>query len=179
MLRPLPLLGQLVAYVFIALGIGTLAHFPSYRPFSPDMARLTISFAHIGQRKEACTKLTPEEIAQMAENMRRAELCPRERHPIFVELRLGDELLLSELVAPTGLAGDSASQLYRRFDVVPGTQRLAVGLRDTPEGEGFDYTKETEVTLAPGQSLVLDFRSEMGGFYFPGKANGVPPRDVD
>ena len=179
MLKPLALLGQVAVYAFIALCLGVLAQFPSYRPFPPEGAQLTLSFSHIGKRKEACIKLTPEEIAELAANMRRAELCPRERNPIFVELKLDDELLISELAQPTGLAGDGAAQVYRRFEVAPGTRRLKVGLRETPEGEGFDFSREAEVALAAGQSLVIDFRAEMGGFYLPGNAEGAMPLEDD
>ena len=169
MLKPLPLLGQLGIYALIALLLGTFAQFPSYRPPNADKAQLTISFSHIGVHKEACKKLTREEMEEMAANMRRAELCPRERSPIFVELLLDEQPLLSEEVRPTGFARDGAAQVYRKFSVEPGHYQLVAGLRETLNEDDFDYSRTAEIDLAPGQSLVLDFRRERGGFYFPGQ----------
>ena len=161
-------LGQLAVYGVIALCLGAFATWPSYRAFPEDKARLMISFSHGGQRVGDCRKLTPEEIAQVAANMRRAEVCPRGRQPIVVEMRLSEQLLYSDSVPPTGIAGDGASQVYRGFTVDPGTYLLRVALRDSPRSDGFDYERETEITLEPGQSFVVDFRAEMGGFLFFG-----------
>lgn len=171
MLRFLAYLGQAVVYGLIALCLGAFASFPSFRYFPEDRAQLVLSFAHNGQHKGKCRKPTAEEIAETAANMRRAELCPRERHPIFVELRLSGETLYSASVPPTGLAGDGASQVYQRFEVAPGRHEFQVRLRETGMDEGFDFTREAEIALAPGQNFVVDFRSEMGGFFFPGINN--------
>lgn len=161
-------LGQGVVYGVIALCLGAFATWPSYRAFPDNKARLMISFSHGGQRLGDCRKLTPAEIAEVAANMRRAEVCPRERQPIIVEMHLSDELLYSATVPPTGIAGDGASQVYQGFTVDPGKHRLRVAMRDSPRAAGFDYEREAEITLEPGQSFVVDFRSEMGGFIFSG-----------
>ena len=159
-------LGQGVVYAVIALCLGAFATWPSYRAFPDDKARLVISFSHGGQRLGECRKLSPEEIAEVAANMRRAEVCPRGRQPIMVEMRLSEELLYSASLPPTGIAGDGASQVYQGFTVDPGKHLLRVALRDSPRSEGFDYEREAEITLEPGQSFVVDFRAEMGGFFF-------------
>ena len=41
-------------------------------------------------------------------------------------------------------------------------------LRDSDREEGFDYKRDAIIELVPGQNLVVDFRSEMGGFLFAG-----------
>ena len=46
--------------------------------------------------------------------------------------------------------------------------RPVLALRDSRRSEGFDYEREAEITLEPGQSFVVDFRAEMGGFLFFG-----------
>jgi hypothetical protein len=49
--------------------------------------------------------------------------------------------------------------------VVPAGAHVVVArLRDTPRDEGFDYERTEQVSLAPGQSLALDFRPGLGGF---------------
>ena len=39
-------------------------------------------------------------------------------------------------------------------------------LRDSARSESFDYEREVEVDLVPGQNFVVDFRAEAGGFIF-------------
>ncbi len=50
--------------------------------------------------------------------------------------------------------------------VEPGRHALSVRLRDSARESGFDYEKEATVELRPGENLVVDFRSELGGFLF-------------
>lgn len=158
--------GQAVVYGLIALVLGYFSTSPAYQSFPENKAQVILSFSHVGQRKEPCRKLTPQEIAETAANMRRAEVCPRERLPVTVELMLSNKTVYSATVPPTGLSKDGASRIYKRFAVAPGHYRLLARLRDGPQNAGFNYESETEIDLAPGQSFVVDFRSEMGGFLF-------------
>lgn len=162
-------LGQAVVYALVALCLGSLATDPPHRPFPEDKAQLLLSFSHIGHRKEACRKLSREEIAEMAANMRRAEICQRERLPVTVELAVSGAVIYRAELAPTGLSSDGAAQAYQSFVMVPGRHLVTARLRDSARGEGFDYEDSTQVTLAPGQRLAIDFRSEKGGFMFGGQ----------
>ncbi len=164
--RALAYLGQAVIYALIALCLGSFATSPAHRPFPDGKAQLLLSFSHGGQRKGACRKLSREEIAEMAANMRRAELCPRERLPVTVELALSGEVIYRAELPPTGLSGDGASQAYQSFMLEPGSYEIAARLRDSARGEGFDYEDHARVVLAPGQRLAIDFRSAKGGFIF-------------
>jgi hypothetical protein len=92
--------------------------------------------------------------------------CPRERRPLLVELELDGEILYRDELPPSGLAGDGASTAYRKFPVAAGSHQLVARLRDSRREEGFDYVKSAEVTLAPQQNFVIDFRPEFGGFLF-------------
>lgn len=166
--RPLQYLGQFGVYALIALILGTFASYPSYRPHAAGQAQVILSFSHSGRHKGECRKLTQEEIAEMAKNMRRSELCPRERYPIFVELRLSGETVLSEWVPPTGLASDGASQVYQRLAVTPGQHLLEVRMADSGSNQSFDYARSATIDLAPGQNFVIDFQLDKGGFSFPG-----------
>ena len=67
---------------------------------------------------------------------------------------------------PRGFAGGGPSRIYQRFLLPAGTHDIAVRLRDRPGTQGFDYAAETQVTLAPAQSFVIDFHAEAGGFVF-------------
>ena len=169
--NPLAYLGQALVYGLVAVTLGYFATNPAYERFPADKAQLVLSFTHIGQRAVPCRKLTQEEIAELAANMRRAEVCERARLPLYVELSLGGEPLYSASLAPTGLSGDGAAQVHERFTVAPGRHTLRVSLRDSARSDGFDYLGEAEVELRPGQSFVIDFRPEFGGFLL------APPAD--
>ncbi len=164
--KPLAYLGQAVVYGAIAALLGYFSTNPAYRHFPADKAQLVLSFTHVGQRATPCRKLTREEIEALAANMRRAEVCERERLPLYVELALGDETLFSASLPPTGLSRDGAAHLHERFTVTPGRHVLRLGLRDSARASGFDYETEAVIELRPGQSFVVDFRPEFGGFRF-------------
>ena len=164
--RPVAYLGQAVVYGVIAVLLGYFSTSPAYVRFPADKAELVLSFTHVGQRAVPCRKLTPEEIEQLAANMRRTEVCERERLPLYVELALGGETLFSASLSPTGLSRDGAAHVHERFTVAPGRHVLRVGLRDSARTTGFDYQSEVVIELRPGQNFVVDFRPEIGGFLF-------------
>ncbi len=157
-------LGQAAVYLLIAVAFGIFSDSPAYQHRPTDRAELKISFAHGAARKGECRKLTREEMEKIAANMRRAEVCPRERLPVLVELQLDGEILFRESLPPTGLSRDGPSIVYRRFSILPGPHRLTVRLRDSARTEGFDYELDTDIDLQAQKSLAIDFRSETGGF---------------
>ncbi len=166
MTKPLPLLGQAVAYILFVAFLGVFSVAPSYTYLEPNLAVITLSLSHAGDRIGPCRRLTQEEIAALPANMRRSEECPRARLPLLVELELDGEVATHRLVPPAGLHRDSASAIYQRIQVSAGKHRIVARLRDSARSEGFDYQREIEVELAPGQNFVIDFRAESGGFIF-------------
>lgn len=159
-------IGQFIAYALFALVVGYFATQPAYTHLDPDKALIKLSFSHAGAHREECRQLTQEELDRLPPNMRRPMDCPRERRPLLVELELDGEILYRDELPPSGLAGDGASTAYRKFPVAAGSHQLVARLRDSRREEGFDYVKSAEVTLAPQQNFVIDFRPEFGGFLF-------------
>jgi hypothetical protein len=160
------ILGQAAMYALFMAVIGYFATSPAYTYVDPGAAVITLSFTHAGERSSECRRLTPEELAALAPNMRRPMDCPRARVSLLVELELDEEILYSASLPPSGLAGDGASAAYERFVVAPGRHRVTARLRDSRREEGFDYVLEKDVELVPGQHLVIDFRASTGGFRF-------------
>lgn len=159
-------IGQFIAYALFALVVGYFATQPAYTHLDPDKALIKLSFSHAGAHRQECRQLTQEELNRLPPNMRRPMDCPRERRPLLVELELDGEILYRDELPPSGLAGDGASTAYRKFPVAAGSHQLVARLRDSRREEGFDYVKSAEVTLAPQQNFVIDFRPEFGGFLF-------------
>ena len=165
MISPLRLTGQAVAYLVFAglIFYGTTA---SYRHFAEDKALIKLSFTHGAARPTDCRRLSAEELARRAPNMRRPTECARGRLPVFTELIVDGETLFSASLPPTGLAHDGPSRVYRSFVVAPGRHRLVIRLRDTARSDGFDYSREADVELAAQRNFVIDFRPEGDGFIF-------------
>ena len=158
------LLGQAVLYAAFVAVIGYFATSPAYTYIDPKAAVITMSFSHAGERQHECRRLSPEEIAKLAPNMRRPMDCPRGRVSLLVEFDLDGKTLYRASLPPSGFAGDGASSVFERFEVTAGHHHLKVGLRDSRREEGFDYVLERDIELVPGQSLVIDFRPGTGGF---------------
>lgn len=166
MIKVTRFIGQFIAYALFALVVGYFATQPAYTHLDPDKALIKLSFSHAGAHREECRQLTQEELDRLPPNMRRPMDCPRERRPLLVELELDGEILYRDELPPSGLAGDGASTAYRKFPLAAGSHQLVARLRDSRREEGFDYVKSAEVTLAPQQNFVIDFRPEFGGFLF-------------
>ena len=159
-------IGQFIAYALFALVVGYFATRPAYTYLDPQQALIKLSFSHAGQHLQECRRLTQEELNRLPPNMRRPMDCPRERVPLLVELELDGEMLYRDELPPSGLSRDGASTAYRKFSVPAGSHRLVARLRDSRRQDGFDYEKAADITLAPQQNFVIDFRPELGGFLF-------------
>jgi hypothetical protein len=146
--------------------LGYFSTNPAYIHIDPNSAVIRLSFNHAGARTGDCRHLTPEEIAELAPNMRRPLDCPRGRVPLLVELKIDGVLLYLASPSPSGLAGDGPATVYERFVVPPGRHELTVRLRDSLRTEGFDYESRVQVELTAQQNFAIDFRAETGGFVF-------------
>jgi hypothetical protein len=156
---------QLALYLPLMALIGYFSSAPKFSPVGDNEALVRLSFIHAAERKAPCRERSAEELAKLAPNMRAALDCPRERSPIMVELELDGKLVLRREVAPAGLKRDGNATVYHRLPVPAGRHTIAVRLRDRP-GEGFNYTREETVELAPGRVLLIDFAAARGGFLF-------------
>ncbi|TNE37100.1 MAG: hypothetical protein EP347_09010 [Alphaproteobacteria bacterium] len=151
-----------IVYIFLAGCLGLFSQFPTYSRMPEDQAMIKLTFALYGNRTQACRQLTPEEIAKLPQNMKRKEICERERAPIYVQLLDGDEILFDEEVPPSGFRDDGPSVLYRSFPVPIGPHQLTVRLRHTKQQQGFDVSDTVNVVLKPRQHLVVDFNDQYG-----------------
>lgn len=164
MSRTARLIAGTIATTAIIAGVAALSAWPSHRTIPVGTGVLKLSFSHGGQRN--CRELTGAELAELPANMRRTEICDRRRLPIDVELDLDGETVYRASLPPSGIAGDGPSRVYRRFVLPAGDHDVAIRLRDTTRAEGFDYSAERRISLAPEQSFAIDFRPVAGGFIF-------------
>lgn len=160
--------GQVAAYAVFMIAVGYFSASPAYTHLDPSRALLKVSFSHAGQPVRECRRLSPEEIAKLAANMRRPDDCPRERVPLHLVVELDGKPLFEDKLSPTGLWGDGPSSVYQRFPLPSGRHRLNLRLRDSRREEGFDYESQLDLDLVPRQNLVVDFRPATGGFTVSG-----------
>ena len=167
MSQALRILAQALFYVPLMALIGYFSSHPHFRQIGEGEALVRVSFVHAAERRHPCRERTPEELAQLAPNMRAAEDCPRERADLTVEIDLDGQPVLRRTLPPAGLRRDGNAAVYQRFAVPAGTHRVAARLRDRAQGD-FNYVREATLELKPGAALVIDFSAEKGGFLFRG-----------
>ena len=155
---------QIALYAGFAYVVGYLSFWPRYHYASPDMAAVKVSLSHATNHVEPCVKLTPQQIAELAPNMRRSVLCERQRLPLIFELDVDGNTALRIEALPSGLWGDGLSSVYERFDLPPGEHHIDTRIRDTARTDGWDYVYEEDVTYAAGRYRTITFKPEKGGF---------------
>ena len=158
-------LGRFACLTLVFVGIALLSNWPRHRSLPAQSGVLVLSFSHEADRKAACRKLTPDELAKLPPNMRRTDRCPRGRPPIHVALDIDGRRQFDAEVPPSGIAGDGPSRVHERIVLPVGTHSVAVRMRDRP-GEEFNWEAERMVKIAPAANRVIDFRPEGGGFVF-------------
>lgn len=160
MRRIASLAGQGLLYALFAAFIGMFSLRPAYHPLPDGHALLKLSMSHAGVRKADCRTRSSDEMAKLAPNMRVSVDCPRERSPLDISLWLDGRLIHAETAQPSGLSRDGAATVYRRLVVPAGTHRLVVRLNDDARHPDVVHRYDGELTLVPGQVVVIDFDSE-------------------
>jgi len=166
MTKALRLLLQAVLYAAFAVVIGWLSIRPPFHYASADMATIKLSLSHATNRVVPCVKLTPEEIAKLAPNMRRTLSCERARLPLTIEIDIDGVGTVQLEAQPSGLWSDGPASVYERFDIVPGKHRITARLRDSERADGWDYEHSEEVVLEPGRYFTISFKPGNGGFNY-------------
>jgi len=154
---------EIAMYTAFAAFVGLLSVWPPYTNLDDDRAIISLVFSHAGKRVSECRQLTQEELNELPPNMRTMNDCPRERHPVRVELRSGTEILYEATLLPSGIWADGKASIYRRIEVPSGTHKLFVGMNDSG-GADFDYEKSLTMDLAPRRNLLVQFDGQTSEF---------------
>jgi hypothetical protein len=155
---------EVLAWVVFSAVVGLLSVWPRYAMVEPGNAIVSMTFSHAAKRIGECRRLTQDELNKLPPNMRKPAECPRERHPVRIELRFGDNVLYSDVLPPSGIWSDGKANIYRRVVVASGTHDLFIGMNDSGGDGGFDYITEERMAIAPGRNIVIRFDTELQQF---------------
>lgn len=148
----------------VVLATAFLSSRPAWQSMPEDHALVRLSFTQSGVR--ACRDRTEAELAALPQNMRSSQLCERRRAPVYVELDVNGETVFARNLPPSGLSGTGPSRVYQRFELPAGDHDVAIRLRDDPNMQGFTSSTTRRLSLAPAQSVAIDYNAESGGFIF-------------
>ena len=151
-----------------ALFMGVVWYFsvkPPYQQLENDQAVIALSFLHATKLREACRKLSQEELSRLAPNMRLQMDCPRGRSPLRLELYLDNELITKAVAEPLGFHKDQSVNFFRRVKVRSGEHKLRISMNDDINVKGPTYLYESLIMLKPEQQLLVDFNAGSGGFF--------------
>jgi len=157
---------QIVAYLAFSLIVVTFSAGPEMRLLADDEAVLSLSFTHASQRIGECTRLTQEQLNELPPNMRKPDQCPRERHPLHLEILLDGTPQFVTTVAARGLHSDGKASINKRFAVGAGEHRVSVRMNDAGGEQAGEISITRTVRLAPGENVVIYLDSDNREFKF-------------
>jgi len=160
--KPVRYLLQAFNYALFMALVWYFSAAPAVRLLDENEAVLTIAFAHAGQLREPCRKLSQEELNALAPNMRALEDCPRERSPVTIEALLDGKLVYRDVLDPPGLFDDGGVDVYYSAKIPAGEHRLTLRMNDSLRIEGFNYEMERPVYIDSARVLLVGFDNERG-----------------
>ena len=157
-------LAEVLMYAVFMLVVGVLSVWPPYKLVEDDRAIISLVFSHAGDRIAECRVLSQDELNKLPPNMRKPSDCPRERHPVRVELRSGPNTLYQDTLLPSGIWSDGKASIYQRIEVPAGKHEIFVGMNDSGGSDDFDSTNSVTVDVTPGRNLVIQFDEQTEQF---------------
>lgn len=147
--------------IFMAL-IWYFATSPSVRVIGENESMITVAFAHAGETRQECRRLSQEELMKLPPNMRKPEDCPRERSPIIIEALLDGKKVFSETMLPPGIFNDGSVNIYYNSKVPAGKHRFEIKMDDSVRKEGFNHQLTQNIDIKPAQILLVEFEPLKG-----------------
>lgn len=155
---------EILMYTVFIVVVGVLSVWPPYELIEEDRAMVSLVFSHAGDRVAECRILSQDELNALPPNMRKASDCPRERHPVRVELRSGTNTLYANTLPPSGVWADGKASVYQRIEVPAGEHEIFIGMNDNGGSEEFSASNTATVNLRPGRNLVIQFDEQTAQF---------------
>ena len=158
MAKPLQYLLQALLFAAFFLPLAILTARPVHQHLPDDMAVLKVAIRHAGKIIGECTSIDQATNSDRPANMRITQICPRERSPLQLELRLDGENIYSAAIPASGLHNDGVSSMYHRVTVPAGSHRLQLRMNDDVAVEGYNWQLDQQVELQSAQVMVATFK---------------------
>lgn len=158
------LLWEVLAWVTFSVVVGLLSVWPRLEVVETERSIVTVTFSHAAQRVGECRQLTQDELNKLPPNMRKPSDCPRERFPVRIELRSGENVLYQGTLLASGIWSDGKANIYERIEIDSGIHDLFVGMNDSGGSEGFDFENTEQIDVVAGRNVVIRFDPESGQF---------------
>ncbi|MBI5874840.1 MAG: hypothetical protein HZB81_03175 [Deltaproteobacteria bacterium] len=139
-----------------------------YSYFSAQDSMLKIAFKRSGKRVQECNEeeFIKQEAAKYAEMQKTRQGvpmdvgkkagCSRERFPVFIEMYVDGEKILTKDYPPIGIRKDGPSFVYDRFLIKPGKHKVFVKIKDGGPDSPF-FTMDKEMEFIQGKIMLLRF----------------------
>ena len=144
------ILAQVTFYVAVGLFIGYFTYSPTYQYTDGSEAELKFVVRHSGNLIGECRTLTSEEMGNLPPNMRKPQVCPREKAPLTVALSVNGNGIYDKTIEPSGLQSDGVIALYKRFPLPADVLDFQLAI------EGGETYKQT-VEAHPGDVLLMQY----------------------
>jgi len=162
----LQMAGVTLAWAVFAVSALVFTIWPRFSQIEAGNGIVSLTFSHAGQRLQECRKRSQEELNKLPPNMRKPSDCPRERYPVRVSFSSAGEVLYEQKLQPSGFWKDGESTIYYRVELPAGTHNLSIGMSDSGREDGFDFTGQSQISLAEGQHIVVEFDHLQKAFVF-------------
>ena len=141
----------------------------SYSFYPGNPASIKVAFKHTGKRVVDCDeagliKSEGERYREILKGNKGVRMditkltgCPRERHPVTVNLTLDGKTILSKSYPATGLKKDMASYVSEEFMLDPGEYSVTATLTESGNPDEPDFTLKEKVTLKPYGIRLIRF----------------------
>lgn len=153
---------QALNYTVFMLIIWYFATSPSIKLIEDNEAMLTIAFAHAGELREPCRRLSQEELLKLPPNMRKLDECSRERSPVIVEAKLDGKIIYNKTMSAPGIYEDGGVDVYYNSKIPVGKHSLEMKMDDSVRNKGFNHVFEQEISINPRQIMLVDFDALKG-----------------
>jgi len=149
--------------VFMAI-IWYFSTSPAVHIIAEDEAMITIAFAHAGNLREPCRKLSVKELMKLAPNMRKPEECPRERSPVVIKAMLDGKTFYDRTLQPPGIFNDGSVDVFFSGKIPAGKHHLKIKMNDSVRVKGFNHVFEQDIDIEPTKILLIEF-NRLKGFF--------------
>ncbi len=148
------LASQIGFYLCVGLLIGYFSSMPAYQYSDGNVSLLKLVVRHSGDLLGECKILDQEDLDKLPPNMRRAEVCPREKAKMKVTLELDNATVFNDILTPSGIHNDGVLALYHQVKLQPGSVKVKMIVQS---GDHDAKVLERRIEINPAEVILLEY----------------------